>query len=87
LTPRPDGSGILPTFGRWRQKCEPAARRPEQTVIASQRVGAKRRPMTGSAKQSGFRATGKELDRFVACAARNDESNVTHAYNWQRQNS
>jgi hypothetical protein len=33
-------------------------------VIASQRVGAKRRPMTGSAKQS--RITKRGLDCFVA---------------------
>jgi hypothetical protein len=33
-------------------------------VIASQRVGAKRRPMTGSAKQSSFNAA--KLDCFVA---------------------
>ena len=33
-------------------------------VIASQRVGAKRRPMTGSAKQSSFAET--KLDCFVA---------------------
>jgi hypothetical protein len=38
-------------------------------VIASQRVGAKRRPMTGSAKQSSFLAV---LDCFVARAPRND---------------
>jgi len=35
-----------------------------QVVIASQRVGAKRRPMTGSAKQS--RVASKTLDCFVA---------------------
>jgi hypothetical protein len=40
------------------------------TVIASQRVGAKRRPMTGSAKQSSGRAP--RLDCFVASAPRND---------------
>jgi hypothetical protein len=34
------------------------------TVIASQRVGAKRRPMTGSAKQSIARQ--RKLDCFVA---------------------
>jgi hypothetical protein len=39
-------------------------------VIASQRVGAKRRPMTGSAKQSG--GNQRRLDCFVAGAARND---------------
>jgi hypothetical protein len=31
-----------------------------KTVIASQRVGAKRRPMTSSAKQSSFAAAKKE---------------------------
>ena len=35
-----------------------------QVVIASQRVGAKRRPMTGSAKQS--RPASKTLGCFVA---------------------
>jgi hypothetical protein len=40
-------------------------------VIASQRVGAKRRPMTGSTKQS--RSNQQELDCFVASAPRNDE--------------
>jgi hypothetical protein len=34
------------------------------SVIASQRVGAKRRPMTGSAKQSSSRAEG--VDCFIA---------------------
>jgi hypothetical protein len=38
----------------------------EISVIASQRVGAERRPMTGSAKQSSF--PGKKLDCFVASA-------------------
>src|SRR6266436_6185896 len=46
----------------------PMARPVVQSVIASQRVGAKRRPMTGSAKQS--RVASKTLDCF-ACA-RND---------------
>jgi hypothetical protein len=41
-------------------------------VIASQRVGAARRPMTGSAKQSIVRPN-KHLDCFVAYAPRNDE--------------
>src|SRR5450756_515490 len=45
------------------------------TVIASQRVGAKRRPMTGSAKQSMARHNGK-LDCFVAYAPRNDEKQL-----------
>src|SRR5450756_2580082 len=40
-------------------------------VIASQRVGAKRRPMTGSAKQSILSSCG-EMDCFVARAPRND---------------
>jgi hypothetical protein len=40
-------------------------------VIASHRVGAKRRPMTGSAKQSIFPQT--SVDFFVAIAPRNDE--------------
>jgi hypothetical protein len=40
------------------------------TVIASQRVGAKRRPMTGSAKQSMGQPG--SLDCFVASAPRND---------------
>jgi hypothetical protein len=35
-------------------------------VIASQRVGAKRRPMTGSAKQSMARRKSKSMDCFVA---------------------
>ena len=39
-------------------------------VIASHRVGARRRPTTGSAKQSGLAAT--KLDCFVASAPRND---------------
>jgi hypothetical protein len=39
-------------------------------VIASQRVGAKRRPMTGSAKQS--RGHEESLNCFVAFAPRND---------------
>jgi hypothetical protein len=42
----------------------------EISVIASQRVGAERRPMTSSAKQSSF--PGKKLDCFVASAPRND---------------
>src|SRR5882757_10870084 len=37
------------------------------TVIASQRVGAKRRPMTGSAKQS-MAAKERKMDCFVASA-------------------
>jgi hypothetical protein len=46
-------------------------------VIASQRVGAKRRPMTGSAKQSiSWRA---KLDFFVAYAPRNDEKRYCDA--------
>jgi hypothetical protein len=40
-------------------------------VIASQRVGAKRRPMTGSAKQSISPCKGR-MDCFVARAPRND---------------
>jgi hypothetical protein len=36
-------------------------------VIASQRVGAKRRPMTGSAKQSSFTEE-EEMDCFAALA-------------------
>jgi hypothetical protein len=43
-------------------------------VIASQRVGAKRRPMTGSAKQSIVPRIGK-MDCFVAYAPRNDGLN------------
>jgi hypothetical protein len=35
-------------------------------VIASQRVGAKRRPMTGSSKQSSFLPVSTKLDCFVA---------------------
>jgi hypothetical protein len=35
-------------------------------VIASQRVGAKRRPMTGSAKQSRLSSQKTKLDCFVA---------------------
>jgi len=41
-------------------------------VIASQRVGAKRRPMTGSAKQS-IEPTWGTMDCFVAFAPRNDD--------------
>jgi hypothetical protein len=41
--------------------------RREQAVIASQRVGAKRRPMTGSAKQS-IERQGKRVDGFAALA-------------------
>jgi mono/diheme cytochrome c family protein len=37
-----------------------------ETVIASQRVGAKRRPMTGSAKQSRRGPRRRKLDCFVA---------------------
>jgi len=37
-------------------------------VIASQRVGAKRRPMTGSAKQSSFFLCVAKMDCFVASA-------------------
>jgi hypothetical protein len=40
-------------------------------VIASQRVGAKRRPMTGSAKQS-ISQRKERMDCFVARAPRND---------------
>ena len=40
-------------------------RGPPTNVIASQRVGAKRRPMTGSAKQSSYLSRAK-LDCFVA---------------------
>src|SRR5258705_13753267 len=40
-------------------------------VIASQRVGAKRRPMTGSAKQS-IAPSKERMDCFVARAPRND---------------
>jgi hypothetical protein len=45
----------------WRERGAPAGR----TVIASQRVGAKRRPMTGSAKQPRA-AHAEGLDCFVA---------------------
>jgi hypothetical protein len=45
-------------------------------VIASQRVGAKRRPMTGSAKQSIFAAQRKN-GLLRRCAPRNDESIVS----------
>jgi hypothetical protein len=38
-------------------------------VIASQRVGAKRRPMTGSAKQSMLRLGETKMDCFVAFAS------------------
>src|SRR5258705_11053606 len=41
-------------------------------VIARQRVGAKRRPMTGSAKQSIIASQRERLDCFVAGAPRND---------------
>jgi hypothetical protein len=42
-------------------------------MLGTQPTGrANARPMTGSAKQSSFRATGK-LDCFVASAPRNDE--------------
>jgi hypothetical protein len=40
-------------------------------AIASQRVGAKRRPMTGSAKQSST-CIREKLDCFVASAPRKD---------------
>jgi hypothetical protein len=40
--------------------------RSAEIVIASQRVGAKRRPMTGSAKQSRSPAQQASLDCFVA---------------------
>jgi hypothetical protein len=40
-------------------------------VIASQRVGAKRRPMINSAKQS-IAPQARKLDCFVASAPRND---------------
>jgi hypothetical protein len=36
------------------------------SVIASQRVGAKRRPMTGSAKQSMYPRVPARMDCFVA---------------------
>jgi hypothetical protein len=36
------------------------------SVIASQRVGATRCPMTGSAKQSSFPSSQRKLDCFVA---------------------
>src|SRR6266849_5414670 len=42
----------------------------DETVIASQRVGAERRPMTGSAKQSMVARA--KLDCFVRFAPRND---------------
>jgi len=50
-------------------------------VIASQRVGAKRRPMTGSAKQSGFTHHNKtvvaRLDRAIQYAA------ASRHYRWR----
>jgi hypothetical protein len=47
-------------------------------VIASQRVGAKRRPMTGSAKQSGFLETKKKKAGLLRrCAPRNDGGKTT----------
>jgi len=49
-------------------------------VIASQRVGAKRRPMTGSAKQSITRAP-RQMDCFVAYAPRNEV--VTFRFKFQ----
>jgi hypothetical protein len=47
------------------------ARDKHAAVIASQRIGAKRRPMTGSAKQSILQQE-ERMDCFVASAPRND---------------
>jgi hypothetical protein len=49
------------------------------TVIASQRVGAKRRPMTGSAKQS-IAPHKERMDCFVASAPRNDVDGQESAF-------
>jgi hypothetical protein len=62
----PTAAGNSP---EWKSASDPDQAAPG-FVIASQRVGAKRRPMTGSAKQSGSREKG--LDCFVASAPRND---------------
>jgi hypothetical protein len=48
------------------QNADSIFKRPN-SVIASQRVGAKRRPMTGSAKQSILSLCG-EMDCFAALA-------------------
>src|SRR5882672_3798707 len=48
-------------------------------VIASQRVGAKRRPMTGSAKQSSFREATKKAGLLRRFAPRNDGECAAHA--------
>jgi hypothetical protein len=47
-----------------------------EAVIASQRVGAKRRSMTGSAKQSSFKAA--KLDCFVAALLAMTSSDAQH---------
>src|ERR1700693_6012627 len=49
------------------------------TVIASQRVGAKRRPMTGSATQS-IAPRGEKMACFVADAPRNYADGHEHAF-------
>jgi hypothetical protein len=71
---------VFPAPSRWEGWIFHQARTPcaarrllmRNTVIASQRVRAKRGPMTGSAKQS--RAPCEAVDCFVAIAPRNDEA-------------
>ena len=53
------------------------------SVIASQRVGAKRRPMTGSAKQSSFFPT-RKLDCFVALLLAMTVREQQHFLLWAR---
>src|SRR4051794_12440172 len=62
-----------PSFETPRKRAAPQDDGGGRGVIASQRVGAKRRPMTGSAKQS--RSHKESLDCFVASAPRNDDGN------------
>jgi hypothetical protein len=47
------------------------------SVIASQRVGAKRRPMTGSAKQSMYPRVPARMDCFVASLLAMTETTTT----------
>ena len=62
MPPAPDFASLHPGYNR------------SLHVIASQRVGAKRRPMTGSAKQSIGRQS--KMDCFVAYAPRNDGEEI-----------
>ena len=65
--PKPQCQKIV----RWADLIDPWEGRRSLHVIASQRVGAKRRPVTGSAKQS-ILTRHERMDCFVACAPRND---------------